>query len=428
VAALARGQNNGGRLTGQEAFLYAGWTFDWVEPGDPVPPAILSRPWSVSLPAARRIQVSENRDDATDAARVPLPPTDLDMRLPLPRGQEWLVAQGVDIPDGTHCSYAAFSWDFVFARGDSAHRPVRASTPGQLVYVSDDQLTSGLNIALVDQGAGKFTNYLHIDPGSVVLSHAPQDLPPHARPWVETGQVVARVGDAEPPNRNFHLHFSVTDALDIPTFHDQMVTIPVSFVDYDVSTDQGRTWRRVARGMPQPGEWVRNPGEEPVMEAMWVHGSTVRPERIGPNVMRRVVPPWAPTSPPVDWSDLHGLPWAREAIFRGVAGAQNWFHIAIPTPVITDGVRVALLRVFVLFAADNGVVIDAVHIWDGPNRIHQLDNIHLNGDHRNAIDTTNTFALPTVPHLQWGLDIAIRVQFTVEGNISFSTAGADFEK
>jgi hypothetical protein len=338
------------------------------------------------------------------------------------------VEQGVDVPDGSHNSYAAFSWDFVMAGGDSSHRIVRASTPGPVVFVRDDQLSTGLNIMLVDQGAGKFTNYLHIEPGSAMPSHTPQNLPPQARPWVETGDLVARVGDADPPNGNFHLHFSVTDMLDLPQFHDAMVTIPVSFVDYEVSTDRGQTWRRVTRGLPQANEWVRNPGEEPAMEAMRVHGSAVEPERVGPGALTRVVPPFGPGSSAVDWSDVHGFRWGREGIFRGAAGTHNWFHVAIPTPVISDGTRVALLRVFVLFATDSGVSIDAIHVWDGPNRIQQFDNLTLSGDHLFDIDASNTFALPAVPRILWGLNIAVGVDFSAEGNISFSTAGADFEK
>lgn len=44
--------------------------------------------------------------------------------------------------------------------------------------------------------------------------------------------------------------------------HGELVTRPVAFSGYEVSDDQGKTWRRVARGVPARGQWVRRPEEK----------------------------------------------------------------------------------------------------------------------------------------------------------------------
>jgi hypothetical protein len=55
------------------------------------------------------------------------------------------------------------------------------------------------------------------------------------------------------PTEN-HLHFSsINEGPANPVGR----SIPVAFIDYEVSTDQGLTWKWVWRGMPRNGQWVR---------------------------------------------------------------------------------------------------------------------------------------------------------------------------
>jgi hypothetical protein len=52
--------------------------------------------------------------------------------------------------------------------------------------------------------------------------------------------------------------------------------------------------------------------------------------------------------PQHDYQDVVGLRQGFGVRFRGKANQQVWFHFAIPTPVINNGDRVTLDRVFVL--------------------------------------------------------------------------------
>ena len=144
------------------------------------------------------------------------------------------------------------------------------------------------------------------------------------------------------------------------------------------------------------------------LHASWVHGNTVTIET--PQSVRTHTPQGRGSS-----IDLH-------------PGAATWLHIAIPTPVFVDDVRLRALRFFLLLSTASGAKITEVHLWDGLRRIHE-DSTTLWGDH-SAIGTPNTFVPPGRHLAQFGTSISFlaRASDDNHGGHSFTvfSAGADF--
>jgi hypothetical protein len=191
--------------------------------------------------------------------------------------------------------------------------------------------------------------------------------------------------------------------------------------------------------------------------AMWVHGTSVRPEWIHDNLQQVRGATWDSVGADRDvpWSDVNGLPRGWGATFGGkraftgglggtTVGPANpanpfiysqkgyWFHFAIPTPVIVADARSRLLRVFVLWETAPGVEIWAAHIYDGIDRIAALPAIRATlqpTGRRGATDLVegvSMFTLP-VPHvMRWSVGISVAAAFLEDGNITFFSAGADF--
>ena len=147
----------------------------------------------------------------------------------------------------------------------------------------------------------------------------------------------------------------------------------------------------------------------PKLQASWVHGAAVQPEQ-----------------------ELYSISKQRAgygAIFR-THGAE-WFHFAIPTPVIVDGLRSTVKKVFVLYKTEGTAKITAVHVYDAAKQIFAMNNLKLTGDHSQSLDSSNSW-LVTAHSMQFGLGISVHVDFgdaTPGGvpSIWFTTAGADFE-
>ncbi len=243
VMALAAGPP-----TGREAGLLAALTFDEGAPG------------VVRLDgAATLVPASPDRDGEADAAHIPLPALEVPLRLPFPAGEAWLVGQGPDVRGGSHNGFASFCWDFVLAEdaARSRGRAVLAATPGRLVFVEDAARDGGpdANHIMIRAGDEEFVSYMHLERRSVAGAFSAQLHPPDL-PEVMAGRLVGRVGDTGAGAGNFHLHFAVGNRT---AFHPEFVTVPVAFDGYEVSTDRGRSWRAVARGIPRSGEWVRVP-------------------------------------------------------------------------------------------------------------------------------------------------------------------------
>ncbi len=147
----------------------------------------------------------------------------------------------------------------------------------------------------------------------------------------------------------------------------------------------------------------------PKLQASWIHGVAVQPEQ-----------------------ELYSISKQRTgyaAIFR-THGAE-WFHFAIPTPVITDGQHSTVKKVFMLYKTEGTAKITAVHVYDAGAKIFAIDNLTLTGDHSQNLDSSNTWLVTPHP-MTFGLGISVHVDFgdaTPGGvpSIRFTTAGADFE-
>lgn len=113
---------------------------------------------------------------------------------------------------------------------------------------------------------------------------------------------------------------------------------------------------------------------------------------------------------------------------------RNWFHVPIATPVILDGVRPKLQKVFVFYKAGLALITN-LHIWDGSRIVKSFNNLALTGDHSANIDNDNTWDINPPITILFGLGLSIGVQFLQDnpsdpnnpfGSILFTTAGADF--
>jgi hypothetical protein len=159
-----------------------------------------------------------------------------------------------------------------------------------------------------------------------------------------------------------------------------------------------------------------------IKAAMWMHGTAMeveRPDGLIPNGVVRT------------GDGTH---------FYGHSGSANWFHIAIPSPVILDGIRPVLTQVCVFYRLGPGAsgTLTSVHLWDGPQRVREWNNLKLRGEHFTALDGANTWRVEPAITIKYGLKIAVQVHYAVSieddggaPNLSLdffvSAAGADFE-
>ncbi|MEN6425812.1 MAG: DUF6623 family protein [Phycisphaerales bacterium] len=110
---------------------------------------------------------------------------------------------------------------------------------------------------------------------------------------------------------------------------------------------------------------------------------------------------------------------------EGKPGLTNWFHFAIPTPVLVNDARLRIKKVMLRFTtASVDAFVRDVHVYDGEKRIAVFDEVYLSGDNWFA-----EFVLPDRPEVRWGLGISLGVGFGVEmmdHHMHFISAGCDF--
>jgi hypothetical protein len=87
-------------------------------------------------------------------------------------------------------------------------------------------------------------------------------------------------------------------------------------------------------------------------------------------------------------------------------GKLSWFHIPIPSPVVIGDVRSQLERVYILFEASNGGHITEVQVHDGPTEVHAFKSLSLQGTHIWSLDSANTFNLPALRSVRWGIAVS----------------------
>ena len=143
--------------------------------------------------------------------------------------------------------------------------------------------------------------------------------------------------------------------------------------------------------------------------AMWVHGTAVQPEREGYHINK-----------------------ARAGFgARFSSTGSEWFHFAVPTPVIADGQNTTLEQAFVLYRTTMTTHIIAVHLYDGRGLVHKVEPLNWSGDHGGGLDQQTLLSAPANLHVKFGLGISVAVAFgdsTPSGvpSIEFVSAGADF--
>ncbi len=110
--------------------------------------------------------------------------------------------------------------------------------------------------------------------------------------------------------------------------------------------------------------------------ASWVHGNAVQVESHE------------------NFVSVGHFAWGGDASLT--PGKGSWFHIPIPTPVITGDVRTTVQRLFVLYKAENCEVRN-VHVYDGSAQVQQLNDLHLTGNTAPGL-TTRTPSICRTAH------------------------------
>jgi hypothetical protein len=143
-----------------------------------------------------------------------------------------------------------------------------------------------------------------------------------------------------------------------------------------------------------------------IEEASWVHGTDVHVE-VDANVESLV----------------------RFGFFTRIVGrpnTTNWYHFAIPTPVIVQGNRLAFARAMLRFVTGGtAAVVRDVHIYDGSDRIAAHNGVNLSGN-----QPFTKFGVAHKPDVSWGAGISIGVTTgtgtAAERQIDLISAGIDF--
>ena len=130
--------------------------------------------------------------------------------------------------------------------------------------------------------------------------------------------------------------------------------------------------------------------------ASWVHGNALTVEN--PENLKRI--------------GHYG--WGAD--MQIAPGKESWFHVPLPTPVIPMNTQSSLVRVFLMFEAEQGSIRN-VHIYDGPAKVQEFNDLHLRGNHMSAPDGVNTFNLAN-PH---GMVFGIGISFLFIADIGFDS-------
>ena len=145
-----------------------------------------------------------------------------------------------------------------------------------------------------------------------------------------------------------------------------------------------------------------------IAHAQWVHGTSMQVEY--PDRLERITRAGF-------YSYLYGKP-----------NTQNWFHFAIPTPVIVDSKRLKIVCAILRFRTfSTNAIVKHIHIYDGYSRIATHNNVNLTGNNWFA-----KYGVPDKRNIYWGLGISIGVEFkggTVgQRRMDFVSAGCDLIK
>lgn len=145
-----------------------------------------------------------------------------------------------------------------------------------------------------------------------------------------------------------------------------------------------------------------------IAQASWIHGTSIQvefPERIE-SITRAGF-----------YSYIYGKP-----------NTTNWFHFAIPTPVILDQRRLKIVCAILRFRTfSSKAIVKHVHIYDGYTKIASHDNVNLTGN-----QWFRKYGVANKPSIYWGLGISIGVEFKAgskrDRRMDFVAAGCDLIK
>ena len=146
-------------------------------------------------------------------------------------------------------------------------------------------------------------------------------------------------------------------------------------------------------------------GSYHVAQAPWIHGTSIQveyPERL--ESIRRA---------------------GFYSYITGKANTSNWFHFAIPTPVIVDKKRLRIVCAILRFRTlSNNAIVKHVHIYDGYTKIASHNNVNLTGG-----QWFKKFGVAHKPHVYWGLGISLGIKFksgsASQRRIDLVSAGVD---
>jgi peptidoglycan hydrolase-like protein with peptidoglycan-binding domain len=144
-----------------------------------------------------------------------------------------------------------------------------------------------------------------------------------------------------------------------------------------------------------------------VAEASWVHGTAVNVEQ---------------------QENIESM--RRFGFFTRLVGkpnTQNWFHFAIPTPVVVNDDRKVVGPCMLRFQTGGAsAVVRDVHIYDGEVRVAAHDSVNLSGSR-----PFTRFGVAHAPEVLWGVGISIGVTYgrgtAAQRTIDLISAGCDFQ-
>jgi hypothetical protein len=157
--------------------------------------------------------------------------------------------------------------------------------------------------------------------------------------------------------------------------------------------------------IPQKAQAVVADPTPQIAYASWIHGHSMRIEFPDQIVSQR----------PLGFY-LH---------LEGAPGTTNWFHFAIPTPVIINDVRLRPSAVILSFqTGSSDALVRDIHVYDGTGRIAEYKDVNLSGT-----NWFKRFDILTRPEIWQGLGISIGVTFgaaALDHTMQFASAGCDF--
>ena len=146
-------------------------------------------------------------------------------------------------------------------------------------------------------------------------------------------------------------------------------------------------------------------GPYELVQASWTHGHSIDAEY--PERLKRFVKK------------------GYYALAEGQQDSSNWFHFALPTPVIVDKKRLKLESIMLRFLTSQDVRVTSVHIYDGHKKIEAYDGLSLSG--ARWFERFDTLNKP----VRFGIGVSIKVEFGSLDKplrIGFIAAGGDFIK